>query len=334
MISKDAGLSSEQKGGPPPNAMRIKKAVHFRNIVVIIGGAVSLVALYLLSRQNYLLFHSIVEIFSIVIAFAIFAIAWNSRHLIDNNYLVFIGVAFLFVAGLDVFHTLAYKGMGVFPTFVGSNLATQLWIATRYVLAFSFLTPLFFTKRKIKPSLIVAGYGLVSAFILASIFYWQNFPVAYDNNSLSLTAFKIGSEYAISIIIIASIGLLIKKRRDFSANIYKFLLVAMVLAVATEMAFTLYTDVYGVANLVGHLLNVLSFYFIYRALIETGLTKPYELLFRNLKQSETKLANHAARINTGKPEARKRNHGTRSNRRSTERKRRTPAIKIGFCALS
>ncbi len=296
MISKDAGLRSEQRVDPPPNAIRIKKAVHFRNIVVIIGGAVSLIALYLLSRQNYLLFHSIVEIFSIVIAFAIFAIAWNSRHLIDNNYLVFIGVAFLFVVGLDVFHTLAYKGMGVFPGFVGSNLATQLWIATRYVLGFSFLIPLFFTQRKIKPSLIVAGYSLVSAFILASIFYWQNFPVAYDNNSLSLTAFKIGSEYGISLMIIASIGLLIKKRRDFSADIYKFLLVAMALAVATEMAFTLYTDVYGVANLVGHLLNVLSFYFIYRALIETGLTKPYELLFRNLKQSETKLANHAEEL--------------------------------------
>ena len=67
----------------------------------------------------------------------------------------------------------------------------------------------------------------------------------------------------------------------------------MALAISTEMAFTLYTDVYGIANMVGHLLNVVSFYLIYRALIETGLTKPYELLFRNLKQSETTLANRA-----------------------------------------
>jgi signal transduction histidine kinase/PAS domain-containing protein len=295
MTSKDAGLSNETREDAISKAGRTK-AVNVQKIALIIGGASSLVTLYFISRQNYLLFHSIVEIFSIVIAFAIFAIAWNSRQLIDNNYLVFIGVAFLFVAGLDIFHTLAYKGMGVFSDFSGSNLATQLWIATRYVLGFSFIIPLFFTQRKIKPSLIVSGYTIVSALILASIFYWQNFPIAYDNNALSLTAFKIGSEYGISAIILVSIGLLVKKRREFSVDIYRFLLAAMALAVATEMAFTLYTDVYGVANMVGHLLNVVSFYFIYRALIETGLTKPYELLFRNLKQSERKLENHAQEL--------------------------------------
>ena len=277
---------------------KLRKAANIRNAALIIAGAVSLNALYYLSRQNYLLFHGIAEVFSIVIAFAIFAIAWNSRSLIDNNYFVFIGIAFLFVAGLDVLHAFAYKGMAIFPGSIGSNLATQLWIATRYVLGFSFLIPLLFTQRKIKPTLIIVGYGIVTALLLVSIFIWQNFPVAYDNNTSSLTFFKIGSEYTISIIILASIGILIKKRKEFSSNIYKLLLAAMALAVATEMAFTLYTDVYGIANMVGHLLNVVSFYFIYRALIQTGLTKPYELLFHNLKQSETSLANRAQELST------------------------------------
>ena len=293
MSSKDQSFGTVNAHNEHTSA---KKTANIRNVAIIVGGAVSLGALYFLSRQNYLLFHSIVEIFSIVIGFAIFAIAWNNRRIIDNNYFVFIGLAFLFVAGLDVFHALAYKGMGVFPSFDGSNLATQLWIATRYVLGFSFLIPLLFTQRKIKPSIIIAGYSVVSALVLASIFVWQNFPAAYDSGTSSLTVFKIGSEYGISIIILAAIGLLIKKRREFSPDIYKFLLAAMALAVATEMSFTIYTDVYGIANMVGHLLNVVSFYFIYRALVETGLTKPYELLFRNLKQSETTLANRAEEL--------------------------------------
>ena len=290
--------SKNQSLGAAVDVKNLKKIGNLRNVFVIIVGAISLGALYFLSRQNYLLFHGIVEIFSIVIAFAIFAIAWNSRRLVDNNYFVFIGIAFLFVAGLDVFHALAYKGMGVFPSFIGSNLATQLWIATRYVLGFSFLIPLLFTQRKMKPTIIIIGYGIVAALLLVSIFIWQNFPIAYDNNTLSLTFFKISSEYTISIIILAAMGILIKKRKEFSSNIYKLLLTAMALAVATEMSFTLYTDVYGIANVVGHLLNVVSFYFIYRALIETGLTKPYELLFRNLKQSETTLANRAQELST------------------------------------
>ena len=33
-----------------------------------------------------------------------------------------------------------------------------------------------------------------------------------------------------------------------------------------------------------------------KALVQTGLTKPYELLFRNLKQNETALANHAKEL--------------------------------------
>jgi hypothetical protein len=183
MTSKEQsfGTANEQSQNATANTST-KKVANIRNAAIITVGAVSLGVLYFLSRQNYLLFHSITEIFSIVIAFAIFAIAWNNRRLIDNNYFIFIGMAFLFVAGLDVFHTLAFKGMGVFPSFVGSNLATELWIATRYVLGFSFLIPLVFTRRKIKPSKIIVGYCIVSALLLVSIFYWQNFPVAYDNS--------------------------------------------------------------------------------------------------------------------------------------------------------
>ncbi|MBW2324262.1 MAG: hypothetical protein JRF41_12240 [Deltaproteobacteria bacterium] len=39
-----------------------------------------LVGLYAVSRANYLLFHSLAEIFSIVIAFSIFIIIWNARR--------------------------------------------------------------------------------------------------------------------------------------------------------------------------------------------------------------------------------------------------------------
>jgi len=52
------------------------------------------------------------------------------------------------------------------------------------------------------------------------------------------------------------------------------------------LAFTFYVDVYGLSNLIGHYLKILSFYLMYKAIIETGLTKPYDLLFRNLKKSE------------------------------------------------
>jgi signal transduction histidine kinase len=297
MTSKDQSFDAakQQNDNLNGNLTNEKKMVYLKNAVIIIAAALSLAGLYLLTHYSYLLFHSIVETFCIVIAFAIFAIAWNSRKMVDNNYFMFIGIAFLFVAGLDFLHMLAYKGMDVFPSFTGSNLATQLWIAMRYVLAFSLLTPLLFIRRKIKPIFIGVSYAIVTALLVASIFIWQNFPIAYLDN-FGLTSFKVASEYAISLIILVSIGLLIKKRKQFSESVFKLLLFGMATAIATEMSFTVYTDVYGITNMMGHLLDVVSFYFIYRALIETGLTKPYELLFRNLKQNETTLANRAQEL--------------------------------------
>jgi signal transduction histidine kinase len=262
--------------------------------LLVSAAGVSIAALYLLSRLNYLLFHSSVEVFSIVIAFAIFAIAWNSRRIMDSNYLLFIGIACLFVGGVDLLHTLAYSGMGVFPEH-GANLATQLWIATRYMLSFSLFAALFFANRKFRPSLVIAGYAVVTALLFGSIFYWGNFPQAFVDG-VGLTPFKVASEYVISFILLCAIGLLIRKRNEFSGDVVKLMVAAMAVAIAAEMAFTLYSDVYGVANMIGHLLTLVSFYLIYKALIEKGLAKPYDLLFRNLKQKEADLTRHAAEL--------------------------------------
>ena len=262
--------------------------------LLVPAAGVSIAALYLLSRLNYLLFHSSVEVFSIVIAFAIFAIAWNSRRIMDNSYLLFIGIACLFVSGGDLLHTLAYSGMGVFPEH-GGNLATQLWIATRYMLSCSLFAALLFANRKFRPSLVIAGYTIITALLFGSIFYWGNFPQAFIDG-VGLTPFKVASEYVISFILLCAIGLLIRKRNAFSGDVVKLMVAAMAVSIAAEMAFTLYTDVYGIANMIGHLLTLVSFYLIYKALIETGLTKPYELLFRNLKQNETALARHATEL--------------------------------------
>ncbi len=275
---------------------QVKRAGSPKTIALVAFGALTLIALFYLSQWDYLLFHSSVEVFTIIIAFTTFAIAWNSRRLMDNNYLLFIGIAFLFVGGLDLLHTFAYKNMEVFPWIgANANVATQLWIAMRYLLAFSLLAPLLFTRRKIHSSLVFAGYSVAAVLFVTSIFYWQNFPVAYVTG-VGLTPFKVGSEYVISFIFLAAMGLLYLKRQEFNGNVFKMLMAAMAFAVASELSFTLYTDVYGIANMVGHLLNVVSFYFIYRALVETGLTKPYELLFRNLKQSEANLEIRAGEL--------------------------------------
>lgn len=268
----------------PGNMMMDQIKKYFWSVLFCIS---ILVGLWVASESSYLVFHSIAEIFSIVVACGIFVLAWNSRRFAQNNYLLFVGIAYLFVAGLDLLHTLAYKGMGVFQD-GGSNLATQLWISARYVESISLLLAAFMIERKFRLQIVWGVYGAVMTFLLASIFYWEIFPACFIEET-GLTPFKKVSEYIICLLLLLSIVMLLRRRREFEPHVLWLLVGSMTVTIASELAFTLYINVEGLSNLIGHYLKIISFYLIFRAIIQTGLTRPFDLLLRNLKQSEDAL---------------------------------------------
>ena len=61
-------------------------------------GLLLAIALYVSSTYSYLLFHSLAEMFSIVIAFGTFVVVWNTRRQLPGNYLFVLGVAYLFIS--------------------------------------------------------------------------------------------------------------------------------------------------------------------------------------------------------------------------------------------
>jgi signal transduction histidine kinase len=247
----------------------------------------ALLGFYLASLYSYLLFHSLAEIFSVVVACGIFMVAWNARRFLDNDYLLFLGIAYLFVAGLDMAHTLAYQGMGVFRGYT-ANLATQLWIASRYVESLSLLIAPLFLRRRLNTHIALLGYAVVFSLLLVSIFYWQIFPDCYLEG-IGLTDFKKISEYIISLILATAIAMLLQRRAAFDPGVLRLLILAIAMTIAAELAFTRYASVYGLSNLIGHFFKLVSFYLIYKAIIATGLVKPYLLMFRDLKDSEDAL---------------------------------------------
>lgn len=260
----------------------------------ILVGALLLFGLYLTRLYSYLLFHSLAELFSIVVAFSIFVIFWNSRRFLRDSYFLFLGNAYLFVGFLDLVHTLAYKGMGVFSGY-DSNLATQLWITARYLESLSLLAAPLLLGRRLKSSHVFFGFSIAVAFLLSSIFYWGIFPDCYIEGS-GLTPFKKISEYVISTILLASIAVLYRRRRAFDAEVLRLMVASIVMTIGAELAFTLYVGVTDFFNLIGHFFKIVSFYLIYRALIHVGLAKPYNLLFRDLKRHERALREEMDRV--------------------------------------
>jgi len=256
--------------------------------------AIVLVGLYLSSLYNYLLYHSLAELFSVVIAVGVFAIAWNSRRFLENNYLLYLGIAYLFVGIIDLAHTLSYKGMSIFSGF-GANLPTQLWIAARYLEAVSLLLAPWFLRRRLNPAALFAAYFLIFTLLCLAIFYWRIFPVCFVEG-VGLTPFKKISEYIICGILAGALAFLWRQQAEFDPMVLRLIIWSIILTMASELAFTFYVGVYDLSNFVGHFFKILSFYLIYKAIIETGLVKPYNLLFRNLNLSEEALRKRTAEL--------------------------------------
>lgn len=252
---------------------------------IFLYGAV-LIGLYFTSRFSYTLFHSLAEFFSITIGFTVFVIVWNTRHQLDNSYVTWLGISFLFVTSIDLIHALAYKGMGVFTGF-DANLPTQLWIASRYLQSLSILVAILFSRRKPGTVPLFTGYLVITALLFILIFTGI-FPTCYIEGQ-GLTPFKINSEYIIIGILLVSGALLWHNRETFDSEVMNWLLISQALMICAELAFTAYISVYGPANMIGHFLKLIAFFYVYKAVVKMGLERPHRLLFRNLKQSETAL---------------------------------------------
>jgi len=246
------------------------------------------VGLYFTTRVNYLLFHSLVELFSIIVAGCVFVVTWNSLKYIKNPYLIMVGISSLFIGGLDLLHTLAYKGMPIFTDY--DFYANQLWIAARALESCTLLTAfaLVFTRKRVNASALFVIYLGITTLLVLSIFYWKTFPVCFVAGQ-GLTPFKIYSEYVICTILGASLILLAKNRSIFSTRTYRFLRLSIVYTIVSELAFTIYTNNYGVYNLVGHYFKLFAFMMIYEAIVSTGIEEPFALIFKDLTEANRAL---------------------------------------------
>lgn len=265
-----------------------------KNIIKVLSLAV-LIGLFLMHQYSYLLFHTTVELITIGIAWAVFMVTWNSHDISKDNRITFIGIAYLFISIVDLFHTIVYSGMNILHGY-NSDLPTQLWISARYINSISFLVLAIISHRKYYFSLIFLAYSLIIALVFSCIFIWNIFPVCYIEG-IGLTTFKKVSEYIICLILLSSI-ILLKRGNKFDKNVLNILTASIILLIVSEFAFSFYLTVRDQSNLIGHLLKLFSSYLLYKALIETGMRKPFLLLFRNLKESESNLIDLNKRLET------------------------------------
>ena len=253
-----------------------------------------LTALAATSLYSYLLFHTVAELVAGAIALAVFIVAWNARTMRENGYLLVAGTGLLFVAGIELIHTLAHEGMGIFVGY-DANLPAQLWIASRYLLAGTLLAAPLLLRRNPGPRGVVTVFLGISLFFILSIFVVPVFPDC-SIEGVGLTPFKVWSEYVISALLALGAVAVYRRRSAFPRRALNRLVAAILVMIASELTCTLSVGIYGASNLVGPLLMVLSLGLIYSAFVEAGIRQPYAALFTGLKASEERLRREKDRL--------------------------------------
>ncbi len=271
-LSSDAFRESPRKLWHPPE---------------IALGIASILVLVAISRWNYLLFHTLAELYGIVIAVAFFVSVWNGRELHENGFFLFLGISAAAASVIDLFHTFGYRGMGIFPG-IDTDVPTQLWICARWLQAVSLLIAPSFLQGRLRAGRTLAVYMAAVLAVLGLVFRTDLVPACWQEDT-GLTQFKIVNEYLICLVICGAILRFRTKRDALSDSIRKLIVASLVATIVSELAFTFYVSVYGLSNLLGHLAKIVAGFLVYKAFIRIGLARPHETFFRNLERSRKEL---------------------------------------------
>ena len=253
-------------------------------IYQIIFAFTFLIGMIYVSFYNYLLFHSLIELFSIIIAFMMCVIAINTGRFFKSQFGLILGISYGIIGFFDLLHTLAFKGMGVFPGST-ANLPTELWIISRYLESIALFISCILVNKIIKTKIILVFYIIASICLFACVFIFDIFPDCYIEG-YGLTDFKKISECIISLILSAGIILLFIKRKFLQNKTFSLFSLSIFFTIMSEVAFIFYIDVYGLSNMIGHIFKLVSFYLIYKAIVEENLLSPQKTIVSLKSQKE------------------------------------------------
>lgn len=188
-----------------------------------------------------------------------------------------LALAFCAVGLVDFAHTLSYFGMPDFLSPNSVNKASTFWILARIIQALGILGsvmagPSLFTLKR--PGLVLLVAIMAAALAIYLTAGNPSFlPPMYDARIQAQTPAKIYLEYAVMVIMSATVLLILRKRDKNGGDFY--LGAALLAGIMSELAFTFYSDAYDAYNLLGHIYKVISFTFILKSLLEEALSGIY-----------------------------------------------------------
>ena len=252
-----------------------------------------------LSGSDFLVVHTLMEIFAVIVAALIFFIAYGSRRRLHSVRVIVLGCTFLAAALFDIFHFLSFPGMPDFVTENNANKSILFWLCGRFAVGLGLLLYISLAaswfKQMLRPERLLAATVVVVTLISCLILYAPEFFPIMFIKGYGLTTAKVGIEWLVfSIYVGAAVILYWQRDRVISCNVNSLLL-ALFLMAEGELFFTMYIQVNDAANLLGHVYKVIGSFYLYTAIFSEAINRPIEQIQKMLSHDElTGLASRAA----------------------------------------
>ncbi|MDI1302318.1 MAG: MASE3 domain-containing protein [bacterium] len=237
----------------------------------------ALIGLTLLAGAGHFpLFHTLAELLSTSIAMTAFLIAATTRLLTRSQFVVWIVIGLGWSSLLDFGHFLILQEMTLTPA-ESTNLAAQLWLVARFMQAMAFISAPLLLRYRVHISFMHLCFGLAAA-AGAGLIATGHFPQGYAEGQ-GPTTFNTRSGYLLILILVSTLVLFWRDRRMLAPSLYWSLGTTLLSMILAECAL-IYVNVYESANLVAHVLKIVSAWFIYIALIQNTLRDPFVTISR------------------------------------------------------
>lgn len=229
--------------------------------------------------KNRDLIHSALEISSVCIGIATFLIIWNKRES-EKNINDIVGFGFLMVAIFDFMHSYYYNGLIVDDIFK-TELSIRFWLIARLIevtilMVFSFAPYL----KNISRNITIIGTIIITSglfYVLYALPGW--FPILRNTNGITET--KAALEYLV--IAIAMVALFQLNNNLQKGHIIKFnyLYMCILLIIPSEFCFTIFNNSGSFFTILGHVLKIFSYFYLYKGVFQSLINYPYDKLGEN-----------------------------------------------------
>lgn len=212
------------------------------------------------------------DFFPVFVSLSIFSTAWIAYNRSRDRHSLFMGMTFLVIGLIELFHVLSYPFM---PDFITSNSLQKAGILhseARFVSGILFLASAYVYKDTL-PRLINKSVLLILAIVISlislvpALFYPSYLPLLYQNSSLSTALISL--QFVTATLILYASYLYARRFEETGQKHLIYLIYGFIVTIVSDLVYFRY-------ELSGHLLKLTAFLFIYLSLYKSSVELPYE----------------------------------------------------------